>query len=506
MAKIERGAPLSLRQFVLSAWHILESRQYVPGWHIEAMMELLEAVTVRQVQRVVINVPPGSMKSLLTNVFWPSWEWAERDAGNSWLFGTYAAKLALRDAVKMRKLLTSTWYSTRYGDRFRLSRDENTKARFANTAGGMRIATSVGGSGIGERVQTVVIDDPQAASKIYTVARSNANEWLKSDMSTRGSSPEDFAVVIIMQRLHENDMSGFALAEMSDFQHFFIPARYEPARSCRIVCNGYRFDDPRTEAGEIFWKEKYNDKTLAALERDLGGQADGQLQQRPSKAGGEMMQETAWSFWQPDDVAELPAVELRSRDGEIVYKKARIVGKGQFVKQFQSWDMTFKAKSDSDYVVGTVWGKLKTEPANAYLLDLERARASFTETLKRVHWISKRWPAAATKYVEDKANGSAIIDALQDHIGGFVPVEPRGNKIERAEAVMWMLLAGNVYLPHPAIAPWVTGFIQEWNAFPKGANDDQVDSTTQALLQLNQKDPLDTPALSLEAMTGGLLR
>jgi len=153
----------------------------------------------------------------------------------------------------------------------------------------------------------------------------------------------------------------------------------------------------------------------------------------------------------------------------------------EFDQQFQSWDLAFKDLATSDYVAGGVWG---IKAADRYLLDQKRERLGFPETVAAIQAMTVKWPKANLKLVEDKANGPAVIQALQHQMTGLVPVTPEGGKVARAQAVSPQVESGNVYLPHPALAPWVESFIDECGSFPNGKYDDQVDQMTQALNRL----------------------
>ncbi len=155
-------------------------------------------------------------------------------------------------------------------------------------------------------------------------------------------------------------------------------------------------------------------------------------------------------------------------------------------EQIQSWDCAFKDLETSDYVVGQVWGRV----GSLYLLgDQIRARMDCPSTVKAVRELSQRWPNTLAKLIEDKANGSAVIQMLARELAGMLPVTPQGGKVARAAAVSPLIEAGNVYLPHPQFSPWVNDFIEECAAFPNGAHDDQVDAMTQALLRWNMDPP-----------------
>ena len=157
-----------------------------------------------------------------------------------------------------------------------------------------------------------------------------------------------------------------------------------------------------------------------------------------------------------------------------------------FDQVVQSWDMAFKDKKSSDYVVGQVWGR---KGANMYLLHQVRGKLTFTETIKRVRDVSAQWPEARAKYVEDKANGTAVLDSLQHEIQGLIAVNPEGGKESRAWAVQPFVEAGNVWLPRSAA--WTTDFVEEAKDFPNGAHDDQVDAMTQALLKVGIRPNVD---------------
>ena len=156
----------SLREFVRQAWPVVEpSTPFVPGWHIDAIIQHLEAVTGGQIRNLLINVPPRHMKSLLVAVFWPVWEWI-RWPQRRWLFSSYSAQLSIRDSVKCRRLIESPWYQERWADRFALTSDQNTKGRFDNNRSGYRLSTSVGGSATGEGGDRIVCDDPNNVNEV----------------------------------------------------------------------------------------------------------------------------------------------------------------------------------------------------------------------------------------------------------------------------------------------------------------------------------------------------
>ena len=305
--------------------------------------------------------------------------------------------------------------------------------------------------------------------------RKSALDWWDVVMSTRVNDPKTAAKVVVMQRCHQRDLSGHLL-EQGGYQHLCLPAEYEGP--CTVTSIG--FSDPRREHGELLWREQFGPEEMVDLKRSMGSYAvAGQLQQRPSPTGGGIFKRHWFKFWQPPG-ANLPPVLVRFPDGTIRPVTAHAIRLVD--ERAQSWDCAFKDSDTSDFVVGQVWGRL----GSAFLLlDQVRARMDCPDTVKAVRHVSAKWHPCSAKLIEDKANGSAVIQMLSREIPGLLPVNPEGGKIARAMAVSPLIEAGNVFLPHPEFAPWVNDLIEECAAFPNGAHDDQVDAMTQILLRWN---------------------
>lgn len=478
-AKVEREyAARSLREFVRQGWPVIEpSTPFVPGFHIDAIIDHLEAVSRGEIRNLLINVPPRHMKSLLVCVFWPAWEWS-RWPERRFLYSSYAASLSMRDSVKCRRLIESPWYQARWGHLFRLTDDQNAKTRFDNNRSGYRLSTSVGGAVTGEGGDRIVCDDPHNVADVSSDAiRKAALEWWDVAMSTRVNDPKTSAKVIVMQRCHQRDLSGHVL-EKGNFEHLCLPAEYEGDKRITVI----GFSDLRKQLGELLWPERFGPDEIAALKVSLGSYAAaGQLQQRPSPAGGGIFKRRWFRYWQPRG-ANLPPIIIHLPDGStqtiIAVEAPRLVD-----EQIQSWDCSFKGLDTSDFVAGQMWARVGPR----YLLgDQVRARMDCPATVKAVREFSAKWPQTYAKLIEDKANGSAVIQMLANEIPGLLPVNPSGGKIARAQAICPLVEAGNVYLPHPDHAPWVNDFIEECVQFPNGAHDDQVDAMTQAILRWNE--------------------
>lgn len=478
LAEVERElAARSLKEFVRQAWHVIEpATGFVPGWHIDAIVEHLEAVTKGQIRNLLINVPPRHMKSLLVSVLWPAWEWI-RHPERRWLYSSYAANLSVRDSIKCRRLIESPWYRKGWSQVFSLTTDQNTKGRFENDRSGYRLSLSVGGAVTGEGGDRVICDDPHKVDEAESdTVRKATLDWWDTTMSTRLNDPRTSAKVVVMQRCHQRDLSGHLLAQ-GGWEHLCLPAEYEGDRRRTSI----GFQDPRGQVGELLWPERFGREEIDSLKRSLGSYGTaGQLQQRPSPIGGGIFKRHWFRYWQPRG-ANLPPIEIRLVDGTAKLIPA-IELPHRSDEQLQSWDCAFKDLETSDFVVGQAWARL----GSAYLLlEQVRERMDCPATVRAVRELSRRFPQAMAKLIEDKANGSAVIQMLGQEIPGLLPVNPSGGKVARAQAVSPLIEAGNIYLPHPQYAPWVSDFIEECVPFPNGAYDDQVDAMTQALLRWN---------------------
>lgn len=457
-----------LQVFSEQAWGLVEpGRRFIKGWHIDAISEHLTAVLNGEIRNIIINIPPRHMKSLLISVLFPAWAWQIRPELR-WLFASYAASLSIRDSVKCRRVIQSSWYRERFGHIYQLTGDQNAKEKYENTKTGHRIATSVDGAGTGEGGDIIVIDDPHKVNEAESeTVRQGVLDWWDGEMTSRGNDPKTVAKIIVMQRVHEKDLSGHLLAKETGWEHLCLPAEFEPERKT-ITSIGW--EDPRKKTGDLLWPDRFGSKEVEELKKELGSQRSaGQLQQRPAPQEGNIFKREWWKFYK-----ELP--------NEIDFKAISV-------------DLSFSEGKTNSYAVFQIWGRVK---ADKYLLDQMRAQIGFNQQLIFFRTLVSKWNPNA-KWVEKKANGDALIETVRKEISGIIPITPKGSKVARAEAVAPQVEAGNVYLPDPSLAPWIGDYIEELATFPNGNDDDQVDATTQALSQMASRPIVnyDVDAMSI---------
>lgn len=322
----------------------------------------------------------------------------------------------------------------------------------------------------------IIVDDPHNPKQAQSdTERENAVEFFRTTLQTRLNDPREGAIIVVMQRLHEMDVSGHILAKETGYTHLKLPMESEERKTIIFPISGKEIT---REKGELLHPERYGEEEVRELKSSMGSYAyAGQMQQEPVPSGGGMFKKWWWEYWKPKDV-ELPPVQVKDSKGNIIYKDA--IDLPDDIEEYaQSWDMAFKNKKENDFVAGGVWGK---KQADRFFIDLMMQRAEFTETLDMVRELTKAYPKAKRKIVEDKANGPAIISMLKSEISGLIEYNPGSDSKEaRAAAITPMVESGNVYIPHPLIKNWVDDFITNAAKFPLSANDDDIDQMSQIL-------------------------
>lgn len=449
----------SLSAFVRLAWHVVEPGQpYVHGPHIDVLCKVLEEITEGKRRRVLINVPPGTMKSLLVNVFWPMWEWGPMGMAHVRTVGvSHEQGLGVRDNLKCRRLLLSPWFR-RLWPEVVLQKDQSEKIKFENTSTGFReVATP---SNItGRRGDRVVVDDPLSAENANSVAeRERVNTWFREALPTRLNNPDASAIVVVMQRLHEKDVAGVIL-EMGGWDTVILPMRFEADRADPL--------DWRTQDGELLFPDRFSEPVVAELERSMGSYATaGQLQQRPAPREGGLIKP---SWLQP--VRALP---------------------NDIARTVRAWDLGATRKmagNDPDWTAGVLMSR--TASGLYIIRGCRRLRGSPMEVEETITGQATiDGPAITIRLPQDPGQaGKAQAEHLVGKLAGYaVKIErPTGDKATRATAFAAQAEAGNVRIlitgDRDADA-WVQPYIDELALFPAGAKDDQVDATADAFNEL----------------------
>lgn len=456
----------SLADFARAAWHILEPATPLKwGWALDAICQHLEAVTDGRINRLLMNVPPGTMKSLLTAVIWPAWEWGPRGlAANRFISTAHKQDLAVRDTMKCRRLIQSDWFQERWP--LTLTSDQNAKTKFENDKTGFREAMAFT-SMTGARGDRVILDDPLSADDANSPAALLAAERTFLEALPTRVNNEASAIVVIMQRLHEQDTSGLILSRGLAYTHLMLPMRFEPERRCATEIG---FTDPRTELGELLFPDRFSAAQVAELERTLGSYATaGQLQQRPAPREGGMFKR---GWFNP--VRAIPAGT-------------------RFVR---GWDLAASTEKDSAYSAGVKMGRT---PDGRFIIAncvRDRLSAGGVERLivstAAADGVECRISLPQDPGQAGKAQAQYLVKQLAGYSASATPES--GDKATRAEPLSAQAEAGNVDVlmtGDPAADAWIAPFLDEASVFPASQFKDQVDAATRAFGALldNQVGP-----------------
>jgi predicted phage terminase large subunit-like protein len=491
--------------FCQKAWPYVEPRKMVmPSWkpgaadggYMRAIADHLQAIYEGRLskQNLLLNIAPRHGKSTIVSVLFPAWIFAQ-DPTYKMLFGSYAMGLARRDSRQTRKLITSAWYQRLFvRGKWSIAHGEDRDDDFATTLGGRRQCIAVGSQAIGYGGQLILVDDPMNVKEAYSVAdRTRAVQWYCDTLTSRHDDAATGIMVIVGQRLHEQDVCGWILEnEREDYEWLCLPEEYEPGRPCLTHLRPANdnavgpandvgpvfWQDPRTRAGELLFPERFPAWVLDRIKRKLGSKYAAQYLQHPLDPNASLFKRADWRWWRP------------KRDYIDGSGSRRPVGCDELaaaadLPERATWaisvDCTFKDLETSDYVVMQVWAAYG---ADRFLVDLRRGQWSFFETCRQLELLADRWPKAKAKWIEDAANGPAVISQLQRRVSGLIAVPVgKAGKVARAQACSPEVQSGNVFLPE--YAPFLETFVSECEGFPKVKHDDQVDAMSQALNQLS---------------------
>ena len=463
----------SLAQFVKSAWHIIEpSTQLIWNWHLDTICGYLMAFHNDELpdKRLIINIPPGTLKSILVSVMYPAWTWISK-GDTRYLSITNEQGLAIRDALRMKDIVTSEWYQSKWSNGLRTAQNE--KTLFVNDRSGFRQSQGITASNTGKRGDCLIIDDPIDANKAYSeVIRTSVNDTWDRSLSSRLNDLEKSGVLLIMQRVHGEDLAGHLLKKVhSHWTVLSIPMEYEgePSFDAGADIGKPELNDPRTEKGELLFPKKFGIKAVKALKEDLGthGTAS-QLQQRPVPEGGGIIKTYHWRHWEADK--KLPVCQ----------------------HIFTSYDTAFSEKDSKTtaYSACTRWGVFWHPIRERYcimLLGVWYDRVGYPELRKKMVEIDKKYKPD-TNLIEAKATGLSLLQDLRDAVDGVLKSYSPGkgeDKISRAHSVTPIFEMGLVYVPNKK---WAEELIAHVASFPNGLppSADLTDTVTQALIYMRK--------------------
>lgn len=428
------------------------------------------------------------MKSLLVNVFWPSWEWGPRNMPHlRYVCTSHSQNLAVRDSVKMRRLVASDWYQKRWGDRVTLTGDQNAKTKFENIKTGFREAVAFE-SMTGVRGDRVIIDDPHSVdSALSDAMRQSTIDTFLEAVPSRLNNPDKSAIIVIMQRLHQEDVSGVILDKQLGYDHIMLPMRFDPGRAAPTMLG---YEDPRTEEGELLFPTRFPKEVVDRDERVMGPYATaGQFQQSPEPRGGGVIKREWWQLWE-----------------------------GQSYPQFDyvvaSIDTAYTTKTENDASAMTVWGVWSGGDQVAQVTRSVSRETEMPQILERqytqdhpkamlmyawnerleLHELALKIQETMTNYgvdkllIESKATGLSVAQELRRMFGydDFMVqmVDPKTNdKLTRLYSVQHIFAEGLIHAPDRT---WADMVINQVAQFPRSKHDDLVDSTSMAVRFLRE--------------------
>lgn len=469
--KLTAHAKTSMFAFTLAV-----RQNFTVNWHHRVLCSYLDKFVRREITRLMIFLPPQCSKSELSSRLLPAYVFG-RDPNHRFTGTTYGNSFAAEFNIDVQRIMESE----RYKEIFPNTRLPDGEQGYVRTTSRFDIVghrgryNSVGtlGSLVGKTANTLVIDDPvkSAIEADSTVYRERLFRWANTGAKTRLMPTSDGkppGILFTTTRWHEDGLEARMLAiakanpSLPQWTVVSFPALREDMENAL---------DPR-ELDEPLWSSMHPRTELDEIRLTDSRSWSALYQQRPSPQEGNLIKRDWFKFYTvvPDHLDLI----------------------------IQSWDLTYKDGAQNDFAVGQVWGR---KGASFYLLAQIRQRMGFTAQAQAIRNLAGMYPLARGKYIEEAANGAAVIEYLRKEVPGIIAVKPKGSKIARLQAVSPLMQAGNVHLPDPSIAPWIGEYMEELCVFPNGKHDDQVDSTTQALDQLSSGMRTDFMPLSLSGVS-----
>lgn len=439
------------RDLTLFAWLVCgnahTARPIKWRWYHNAICHHLQQVFDGKIRRLIINVPPRHLKSWIASVAFPAFVLGHQPSAKV-VCMSYSAELGSVFARNCRDAMRAEFYQALFPNS-EIHRDRHAAHDFNTTERGSRSTMSFGGTITGRGGQYVIIDDPMKPEEVLSdVQRASILQRFDNTVYTRLDEKKSDAIVIVMQRLHVEDLVGHVLAKGDDWVVLSLPAI---ALEDETIPTGTGQVYKR-KAGELLDAEREPLEILDQLKRDLGSAAfAAQYQQSPVPPSGNIFKTEWLKTYNYPDAPE----------------------RWDFV--FQSWDIGMKDHDSADFSVGTTWGVLNER---YYLIDLYRLRCGFPELARKIAKEHRQYPGS-TLLIEEAGSGTGLIQVLSEDGIHAIGIKPTQDKISRANIVTPIFEAGRVLFPD--FLPFLDDLRNEMLAFPRGRNDDQVDSIVQAL-------------------------
>lgn len=461
------------RLFLKLAWPVIEpGRPFVPGWHLDAIAEHLQAVSEGQITRLLVNMPPRHGKSSLISVLWSGWLLLNNPSTRL-LCASYALNLAIRDNVKARRLIKSNWFQQRYGHIFTLADDQDAKMKFETDKLGYRMAVSVGSAATGEGGDILLLDDPHNIQEKESEAkREAALDWFDNTWASRLNDQQTGQMVVVAHRIHAQDVSGHILdTNDGEWVHLNLPAEFEAGNPCKTYLpTGQEFwSDPRTEDGELLWSERFPQKVIDKAKRRHGPMGYAALyQQRPTPAGGAIFQSKNQRYFTVDETTQCYLLETPRGIKPVPFADCW---------KLCTVDLAISEKESADFTVFAAYAV--TPYKDLLLLEIIREHFPFDEQLDQacLFQLKHYFNVGA---IEATAYQLAMVQ--QAIVRGFPakPFNPHKDKVTRSStASIWDANGKSYHLKH---APWLFTYEKEKFGFPKEEHDDQVDTHSLAAI------------------------
>lgn len=482
-------AELSLHEFLVQGWHVLEpGTTFVDGWHIHAICEHLEAVSLGQIQNLIINVPPRSCKTMITGVMWPTWWWLWNPSIRFYC-ASHTHSISKRDTINSRLVMESEWYQRNWGSRYNIIKSTETKIQ--NSFNGYRQCTSTNSRVTGDGGDVLMGDDLNDTQSVLSDTQRNKTiSWYSTAFSNRLNDQKTGRRVIIMQRSHEMDITGYITAndDEKEWVKLILPYEFDKSRHCKTIIlpstGGKIWQDPRTKEGELIWPQKEGPEELRKRKKNLGNpyNISGQLQQLPSPAEGYIIRRDWFRKWNTEYAPK------------------------NLIQTIQSWDTALEAKDTNCWSACTTWGLFKDDNGitNLILLGLWRGKVEYPELRRMAQRLYKDYRDDGEQEIKVDGNHSPDIVLIENKVSGHSLIQDltragifcigfnpnvHGDKMMRVRLVTPYIESGLVWLPTkpPDFKQWrrmSDTLVNLCASFPNAEARDIVDTMVQAMLKV----------------------